>query len=186
MIEIEDDVWRVFFHYDAVCIPTNGFCRRDGDAVMGAGLAAQARHRYPGLANRLGYLLRENGNIVQVMIAEPIPLVAFPVKPAFQIFPCEVVKHKEGVFHHGDRVPGWACVADLDLIENSARQLLGLVDERAWRRILLPRPGCGAGQLEWANVRARLKLLLDDRFFVIDRPLMETRNGRARDRTDQR
>ena len=36
-----------------------------------------------------------------------------------------------------------------------------------YERIVIPRPGCGAGERSWASIQEVLKPILDDRFFVI-------------------
>jgi len=99
----------------------------------------------------------------------PYHLVAFPVKPSAAIVDGRnVVRHLRQRFAIGQSVPGWACVADPALIGQSCLELVALADAHGWRRVLLPRPGCGAGELDWAqDVRPLLCGLLDDRFTAI-------------------
>ena len=40
----------------------------------------------------------------------------------------EVVKYMRSKFSIGDQVPGWACVASLDIIKRSAKQLVEMAD----------------------------------------------------------
>ena len=68
-------------------------------------------------------------------------IIAFPVK------------------HH------WAQKADLELIRKSAEQLVEI--SQYCERVLIPRPGCGNGQLNWEEVKPILEEILDDRFYVI-------------------
>jgi hypothetical protein len=156
MLEERGDLWQL--PADARCITTNGYVKSDGSAVMGRGCAQQARDRFPGVDAYLGMLLEERGNHVHALMVaphralpvEPIPgtwdLVAFPVK------------------HN------WYETADIDLIGRSCGELMALADQNpSWHRILLPRPGCGNGQLSWERVRPRITDLLDDRVIVIDR-----------------
>lgn len=91
------------------------------------------------------------------------------MKPSATIFDGRnVVRHLRQRFAIGQAVPGRACVADPALIAQSCLELVALADAHGWRRVLLPRPGCGAGGLDWAHdVRPRLCDLLDDRFTVI-------------------
>lgn len=134
---------------DARCITTNGTVKANGRAVMGRGCARQACERYPYLQLTLGKLLAQHGNHVQILVGanvdgtDGIPLVSFPVK------------------HH------WEERADLDLIRQSAYELVVVADLAKWETILLPRPGCGNGQRKWHEVRPILQPLLDDRFTVV-------------------
>src|SRR4051812_48531648 len=106
---------------DAICITTNGFIKKNGSLVMGAGVGGQAQARYPGLPHYWGDCVFKWG---QGIWAAEMPdgkfLLSFPVK------------------HN------WYEEADLTLIERSARQLQEYVDGNAgFEKVLLPRPGCG-------------------------------------------
>ncbi len=121
-----------------VVVPTNGNVAVDGSAVMGKGLALQARQRYPELPRLLGARLKTEGNQVYEFECGAHMVLTFPTK------------------HH------WRDPADLALIEKSAIQLLrwAKTQPRAKERtIWVPRVGCGTdtGQLDW-NV---VKLILD-------------------------
>ena len=139
------DLWAV--EADARVITTNGFVRNDGNAVMGRGVAAQARARYAGIEADLGVLIRRAGTHVYLLPTGtngwPFVLVAFPVK------------------HN------WFEAADPALIQRSARELAMLVDIYGWRKVVLPRPGCGNGRLSWADVRPLIDDVLDERFTVV-------------------
>ena len=74
------------------------------------------------------------------------------------------VNHK--FFGPGTTIPGWACKAKPDLIVQSCKQLVKLADQYGWKKILLPRPGCGAGELQWKDIKKIIQPLLDDRFVV--------------------
>lgn len=54
-------------HMEAVCITTNGIVKKNGCAVMGAGIAKQASIRFHGLARNLGDRLTQYGNQVYNM-----------------------------------------------------------------------------------------------------------------------
>lgn len=171
MIDIRGDMWTVTC--DALCITTNGFVKNNGSAVMGRGCAKQAAQLLPFLPDRLGQLIRTNGNNVQILHeADATALVSFPVKPEGGVINSmdDIVQHMQSRVPSNGWMPGWAWKADLSIIERSAQQLVALANQR-WpdplHRIVLPRPGCGAGELDWQQVRPMLKHYLDDRFAVI-------------------
>lgn len=162
---------------DALVITTNGFVKNNGACVMGRGCAKRIQDFYPTIAKDLGLLIKHKGNIVHVLpslltdpIGRKIPILSFPVKPisAKCMFnKNNVVAHMRNKFKPDNIVPGWACVADLDIIKQSALKLLELTNEHKWNHVLLPRPGCGAGELSWKDVEPILQSILDDRFYCI-------------------
>jgi hypothetical protein len=147
MLEANGDLW--VLPADARCITTNGYVKADGAAVMGRGCALEARERFPGVDMLLGHRITKAGNHVHILPVDTRArweLVSFPVK------------------HH------WREKADLDLIARSCAELTELIEGEGWERVLLPRPGCGNGQLSWeGEVRPLISYLLDDRVVVIDR-----------------
>lgn len=156
MKEIKGDIWKV--DADALCITTNGFVKKNGECVMGAGIAKDAAQRYPNMPKKLGSLINKYGNIVHIVgtlvresimkihgITAFIYIVAFPVK-----------------HHFKDR-------ADLELIKKSCKELVDLADHLSWQKVVLIKPGCGCGKLDWEkDVKPVIAPLLDDRFEVID------------------
>jgi len=156
VLEARGDLWELGKNADAVVITTNGFVKKNGHAVMGRGCAREARDRWAGLDLRLGTLIRIHGNRC-FRFAASLPnnegscLVSFPVKP------------ERGL----DGEPGWSCPAEMWLIRQSARQLVEMADKFGWGSVVLPRPGCGNGGLDWDDVRPILEAILDDRFTVV-------------------
>lgn len=148
------DLWSVAC--DARCITTNGTIKANGRGVMGRGVAKQACARYFALEVALGFYLRQHGNHVGVLWEHTMPdlrAAAPPPPEPLVIFP---VKHE------------WHQLADLDLIEQSARELVTLTDEKGWQKVVLPRPGCGNGGRSWQReVKRRIEPILDDRFWVV-------------------
>jgi hypothetical protein len=63
----------------------------------------------------------------------------------------------------------WWEVADLALIERSARELLKIIEVKRIRgAIYLPRPGCGNGRLKWEDVKKIfLPILKSDQFHIV-------------------
>ena len=107
---------------------------------MPRGCARQAKDRFPELAAKLGALIRRDGNHVFHL---GDGLFSFPVENS----PFEV--------------------PDLRLIERSCCELVELASQQGWSKVVLPRPGCGGGGLEWRQVRPLLERYLDQRFYII-------------------
>lgn len=157
-------------HVDAICITTNGVVKKTGECVMGRGIAQAIKKKYPGIDRTLGELIRLNGNITQVIIPRddviPYNILAFPVKPiSKRCTGNDFVSHMN--FNIGDTIPGWACKADVNIIRQSAINLVDLVDNyyEYWDNIILPYAGCGAGELNWEkDICPILSEILDDRF----------------------
>lgn len=142
MMELVGDLWEHLGEATLV-VTTGGLVSRSGDASMPRGCARQARERFPELPAVLGRLIRQRGNHVHEL---GWGLVSFPVEQT----PFEV--------------PG------LGLIERSCQELLALTDRRNWPRVVVPRPGCGGGGLDWQEVRPILQRYFDQRFWVIRAP----------------
>ena len=147
MLEEFGDFWTI--QGDARCITTNGALTSNGDAVMGKGIALQAKQRYSRIEITLGRLIQKYGNHVFYL---GYGLVSFPTK------------------HH------WRDYkSDIGLIKISAMELVSLfkgdipIKNKSDRRILLTRPGCGNGNLNWAEIRPILQTILNsDEFIVIN------------------
>ena len=122
-------------------ITTNGTIKRNGNAVMGRGVAYQAANRFPKLPLELGEKLIE-GNLVYSF--PKYLLLTMPVK------------------HH------WAYQADPNLIVESAVQLAKLFPSGLDTCIYMPRPGCGNGGLLWKDVKPLIKDILNDNFCVVE------------------
>ncbi len=145
MLEEFGDFWEI--QGDARCITTNGALRANGNAIMGKGIALQAKQRYPKLEFTLGRLIQKYGNYVFYL---GYGLISFPTKHDWR-------DHK----------------SDIGLIKRSAMELVSLfkgdvpIKSNANRRILLTRPGCGSGNLNWADIRPILQTILNSNEFVV-------------------
>jgi len=65
MKEITGDIWDFYEKGFWIVITTNGNVKDNGEAVMGKGIALQARQRYPLLPSMLGKGILEIGNCLQ-------------------------------------------------------------------------------------------------------------------------
>lgn len=141
---------------DAICITTNGCFQVDGTAIMGGGIALEARMRDPDIAHGLGLMLRMFGNHAFVLKPPLAASGARPYEPAILSFPTK---------NHP------ANMSDLSLIRRSAAELVEITDDQGYENVYIPRPGCGLGGLDWEKeVKHLIKPLLDDRFTVVTFP----------------
>ena len=133
-----------------VCVTTNGIIKKDGTAVMGAGIAKTTNQRFK-VSDKLADNLRTNGNTVcdlgsYYWRTSKFHIFAFPTKH------------------------DWKDPSNLELIEQSAQQLVNIVNTQGFEHIFLTRPGCGCGGLDWENqVKPLLEPIFDDRFTIVYR-----------------
>lgn len=151
MREVFGDIWEL--ESDGICITTNGFVKVNGECVMGRGIAAEAKKRFPTLPKHLGTMIHNHGNHVF-----PFLLGGGEDEQLIYSFP---VKHN------------WWEMADTELIRRSARELMKNMDkiqaefDIRLQNVLLPRPGCGNGGLNWKYVKPEIENILDDRVAVV-------------------
>ena len=134
-------------------IPTNGWVE-GGEAEMSGGLALDVAYKCRAVAEDLGALIEENVHVTQIIgTYGEDTYISFPVKPI------------KAYTDEGLVVPGWACKADLSIINESAKGLhsLGLKGP-----VYVPRVGCGNGLLNWDDVAPVLrKHLKEDNYIVL-------------------
>lgn len=142
MIEVFGNIWQ--YNADIRFITTNGTVLPNGCCAMGAGTALIAREKYPGLDKKLGQRIKKHGNTI--FYFEEFRLATFPVK------------------HN------WWETADLDLIKTSAQRLVDTCGLEEGTTVVIPRPGCGNGHLDWEDVRLILEpIFVSDQIHVITR-----------------
>jgi len=141
MQEIIGDLWDLHDQGFYIGVPTNGDYRRDGRAVMGAGVAFVAGKRFPNLPSLLGAKLRASGN--HAYCWPEFRIVTLPTKEA------------------------WTRPSTLGLIERTAREAVHLADHNRLTTIYCPRLGCGLGGLAWKDVASVLAGLWDGRFIIV-------------------
>lgn len=143
MHNITGNMWEI--EADAKCITTNGTVKKNRACVMGRGNALEAKTLIPGIDSILGEAILAHGNrvILLEVLADGTKLFSFPVK------------------HN------WWERADLDLIARSAGELAEMADLLGLHKVILPRPGCGNGRLQWAYVEPILSSKLDGRIYCI-------------------
>lgn len=153
---------------DCFVVTTNGYVTKSGNAVMRRGCAKRLAELFPDVKQVLGKQIKDNGNITQILRMAPT-VVALPVKPAADIANTalsNVVTHARGMYLTGGTIPGYHCKAELNIIRKSIKDLVTLADAEGWQNVVMPRPGCGFGELSWHDVKPILDDLLDERFIV--------------------
>ena len=156
---------------DAICVTTNGFVTARGANVMGRGIAKEMSNRYPDLPFILGRKIRQDGHQVHLLKdVQGTAIVAFPTKPASIVLQHEeqIIRSARGKYEIGERVPGFHAKSDLNIIAESCEQVAQLANRHPeWKRILLPIPGCGCGELSVRYVYPVCASRLDDRFIMV-------------------
>lgn len=135
----------------AVCITTNGVVKSNGENVMGAGVAKQAKELWPELPSIMGRYLKQYGNRAFVLgkvnpYGVPYTLLSLPTKH------------------------DWKQDSDITLIYKSCEELMLIADKFCLETIYLTPPGCGNGNLNYeVTVQPWISMILDDRFICVRR-----------------
>lgn len=141
MLVIKGDLWRRHYNKEGyIVIPTNTTLNSGGFAVMGRGLARQAKNRYALITGLLGAHIAQHGDDICVMPTYRI--ICFPTK-----------------YHYTHR-------AHIGLIQKNAQRLQ---QANIQANVFLPFLGCGEGQLNWMQeVYPVLSPILDDRHYAVE------------------
>lgn len=156
---------------DAICITTNGFVTTKGRGVMGMGIAKTMSERHPELPGILGDRLRTHGNTVSLLMqVGKTRILSMPVKPTQIVLKSldEIVSHARDKYITGGIVPGFHCVADPVIIRKSCEELVAMANKAGYKHVVLPIPGCGAGELSYKmdGIQEICEGILDDRFWM--------------------
>lgn len=129
MQEIVGDLWDFHQQGQIICIPTNVGWKKNGENVMGRGVAQQAAEKMPDLTCRYGYhCMQKDGG--ESIYYEDLAVIMTPTKPLNKEAP-----HKS-----------WQGQATLVRVEESLWQLRVLAASID-NLIYLPLLGCGNGGL---------------------------------------
>ena len=140
MKEAIADLWTFSAQYR--CITTNGVVNPNTHLlVMGAGVALEAKKRFPRLPLKLGLWVEKYGN--RPFLCKEEKLITLPTKSK------------------------WQQISYMPLIMASVQKLVEIVNKFEIESVALPRPGCGNGGLDWEFVRSQIEHVLDDRFTVV-------------------
>jgi hypothetical protein len=145
MLEINGNILDYFPNkIPAIAVTTNGLTDSRGNAIMGKGIAKQAKERYPRLPKILGEMLIEFGNRVHLIDGRGEYLIySFPTKT------------------------DWKYKSNIRLIGQSSIELMNEMNYHKIPALIMTRPGCGNGGLDWDYVKPMIQDILDDRMFII-------------------
>ena len=125
MTEIIGNIWDYAGKNTIVCILTNGTVTKNGLNPMGGGIAAEALERNPGLDYICGDAIKNDNLCLGID-----------------------KKSKSYLFRFETKKQVWL-PSDITTISDSLDRLIRLALHFSDRTILLPRPGCGYGGLDW-------------------------------------
>ena len=137
--------------YDSLCILTNGFVKANGEGVMGRGIAKKVCSYIPHMPRILGNKLQMHGNHVQELMttSKGNMLIMFPTKDY------------------------WYNSSDPKIILQSCKELNAFIEEKGLQSVLLPRPGCGNGGLDWEDVKLLIEDVISDKVSIVTYSKME-------------
>lgn len=192
--EITGDIWDFWNRGHYIVIPTNGSVKKNGEAVMGKGLALQAKEKISELYEKRVTNCPKCGASMH-----ELPYTRKHGKARFICDSCgywedrnvsiESLQKELGsrIKEYGNFVfvfakfriitfpvkkEWWFKNADTGLIEKSCLELKEIFRYNLSgipTPIYLPRVGCGNGRLDWKDVKPVLEKHLDSRFVVCDR-----------------
>ena len=157
---LNDDIERYLTtcRFNAVVCTTNEVVKRNGELVMGAGIAKVFRDTFPILPYYWGEQLtqrKKRGDNGLLMMTHCSNVSNYKIGPYLIAFPTK--------YHYKDSSP-------LELVERSMLELYLLADIMNFSSVLLPKPGCSNGGLSWEkDVFPAINVLLDERFTIIDK-----------------
>ncbi len=145
------NLWNFDLRGNAIVIPGNIGWTKHGENVMSAGVAKEARDRYPVLSSLIGERCQMYGKDTGVMAiyVNTHMFIFFPVKPLHPIIP-----HLS-----------WNQPASIDLVHKSCMELAKIEDVA--QNIYLPLVGCGNGGLSPLDVYPILRDTLSDRLTLV-------------------
>jgi len=135
------DMWSAYDEADWFCITTNATINKNGELVMGRGIALEAKTRFPELARRLGDIFTS--------VADMLPNCWYGL-----ILVDNIVAFQTKV--------DWKNQSDLDLIKFSTGLLAEMATEHLNEQFHLNFPGIGNGGLKREDVLPIIQDLPDN------------------------
>jgi len=160
---INADISQLWLSGKIICVTTNGFIKKNGEAVMGRGNALVMSKLISDLPKYLGDHLKRYGNNVGFIYNN---IIAFPVKPTYGTYE-QLLDHIKPRFKPTDKnIPGFWCKADLSIIKNSLHNLNNLINYYQLKEIYLPVPGIGNGGISFSDVEHLLSFANNEIIFI--------------------
>jgi|TARA_R110000744_G_scaffold181806_1_gene300974 hypothetical protein len=137
---IAGNIWDKWEEGYYIGITTNCELNKKGEAIMGAGIAKEAKKRIPSLPFELGHYKED---LSTVTVWNKHKIITIPTKYE------------------------WRKPSDVNLIIKSCHDLsflMSIIQEEVY----LPQLGCSNGQLKWKDVKPLMEeYLVDERFIVM-------------------
>lgn len=165
MKELKKDLFSCIPEACAICITTNCSITNDGSNPMGGGCAGAARKKWQYIDEDYGYLLKFTPHIPIILGHVGKLADDFFNSILLQMDNIDYKKHTAVIAFptmHSIFEP-----ADLKLIIRSSELLAEMANKFNWNSIMIGRPGCGIGGLNWSNVKKELEPILDNRFTIV-------------------
>lgn len=159
---LNGDIFNYIGKVDAICITTNGTIKKNGELVMGAGVAKSFYDKY----NKDFQIARV---LAQKLYNAPLPNMMITIDKKDNI----CYKCLDAAYNNGTHVVSFPTKShfhdkgDLDLIIQSAKRIVWIANTYNLNSIIIPSPGTGCGQLSKETVYNELNKILDDRFYII-------------------
>lgn len=142
MIEVKSDFWKEALDADALVCTINGVVMSNGRLVMGAGIAKQFRDFYPNLDLFWGKQRRKYPEGLLTSKLGQQTLIGLPTKT------------------------DWKKPSDLNFVAHNLKLLLDYINVNNFIKVVMTRPGCGNGGLEWGQVKPLMQEFGNNVFVV--------------------
>lgn len=128
--EISGNFWTKINEYDAIVCTTNNVIKNNNELVMGAGIAKEFAIRYPFLPVQWGKRITNNQDyyVLITLLSRP-HLIALQTKR------------------------NWKDPSPISLVSDSLEILNSIAIVLNWNKILMTKPGCGNGGLDWNEIK---------------------------------
>lgn len=137
MQKVKGNIWNYYGEGSYMIVPTNLGWKKDNSNVMGAGIALQAKQKFPDLPLAYGTFCRSSRGEEGLMVFKR--MIMFPTKS----------------LNISQPYLSWQAKSSLKEIENSCFKLLELFAENEEifeSKTYLPLVGCGNGELDEKDV----------------------------------